>query len=476
MNAAKESRPALEILIAEDSATQALTLRHLLENEGHRVRAAEDGESALRLLGERTPDVLITDIVMPRVDGYELCRRVRANERTRNLPVIFITSLSDPREVVHALSAGADYFVQKPCVERVLLARVRDAVANDRGSRGVTSSVAHSAAAAMVEAPAANDPTTAEEVVRVRFGDADYELRADPRRVIELLLSTYESAVEQNRELAAARDAIGEANRVLRERTEALEEINADLEAFAFSVSHDLKAPLRALRGFAEILEQSYGSTLGEEGKRIVGVITSSANKMGKMIDGLLEFSRLGKRSLSSELVDMELLFRTCWSEIESIHHDRSIEFRLDPLPKALGDEAALHEVVVNLLSNAAKFTRRRRDARIEVSAGRVESRAVYHIRDNGVGFNSAETARLFVPFSRLHLESEFEGSGIGLAIVRRVVERHGGTVVADAVPGEGAVFSFSLAAESVPDSRGLGKESGDDYGSSIQDGCAPGG
>lgn len=406
----------INILVVEDSATQAQALKQILEKERCRVTLAADGEAALSSLEKSRPDIVLTDVVMPIMGGYELCRRIRSSETTKDLPVILVTSLSDPEEVIRGLAAGADNFIRKPFDGRYLISRLRDVIANMELRR--TAEVATG--------------------VRVHFADRDYLVSTEPRRAIDLLLSTYEAAVQQNRELVAAGQALHETNR-------ALEEVNQDLEAFSYSISHDLKAPLRSLLGFVEIIEQDYAPVFDDEGRRLLGVISDSAQNMRRMIDGLLRFARMSHMELGFATVEMNSLFRECWEQTRHAGEGRQIVFSAGPLPNAIGDRSTLREVVVNLLSNAVKFTRLTPVAHIDVS-GRVENEfAVFTLRDNGVGFDPAGAEHLFGAFRRLHSQAEFEGSGIGLALVRRIVQRHGGSVAATGAVGQGSEFSFSL-------------------------------
>jgi len=413
----------ITILVVEDSATQAQALKQILEQERCRVIVAADGEAALSSLESGRPDIVLTDVVMPIMGGYELCRRIRSTAATKDLPVILVTSLSDPEEVIRGLAAGADNFIRKPFDGRYLISRVRNVIANLELRR-----TAELAAG-----------------VRVHFADRDYLVSTEPHRAIDLLLSTYEAAVEQNRELVAAGEALRETNCTL-------EEVNQDLEAFSYSISHDLKAPLRSLLGFVEIIEQDYAPVLDDEGRRLFGVIADSAQNMRGMIDGLLRFARMSHRELGFEMLDMNGLFRECWEQIRRVDDGREIVFDAGPLPNAVGDRSTLQEVIVNLLTNAVKFTRLTPVAHIDVS-GRVENEfAVFTLRDNGVGFDPAGAANLFGAFRRLHSQAEFEGSGIGLALARRIIERHGGTISGTGAVGQGAEFSFSLPVTRVDD------------------------
>jgi PAS domain S-box-containing protein len=235
------------------------------------------------------------------------------------------------------------------------------------------------------------------------------------------------------------------------ERTAQLETANRDLEAFAYSVSHDLRAPLRGIHGFSEILEEELGQSLNDEGRRILGVITSNTRKMDRLITDLLELSRTSRTELKLEAVDMNAIAREVFDEVvgDAVKPD----FRLDDLPGAQADPILIRQVWSNLISNAFKFSRSKPDCRIEISGERLGDECIFTVRDNGVGFDEAYIKNIFEVFKRLHKESEFEGTGVGLAIVQRIVQRHGGRVWAEGKTGEGAAFHFSLpGAEKIED------------------------
>lgn len=230
-------------------------------------------------------------------------------------------------------------------------------------------------------------------------------------------------------------------------RTNALEALNGELEAFSFSVSHDLRTPLRAIDGFARLLAKKYAGQLDEEGHRLIRVVCQNTERMSRLIDDILAFSRVGRGELHPAPVDMGALLLDVWTELEPQRQGRKIDLELAPLPPAMGDAASLRQVWSNLLCNAIKFTQPRAEARIWVDARQEGRENWYRVRDNGVGFDPAYRHKLFGVFQRLHAVDEFEGTGIGLAIVKRVVGRHGGRVDADATLDQGASFSFTLPA-----------------------------
>jgi PAS domain S-box-containing protein len=231
----------------------------------------------------------------------------------------------------------------------------------------------------------------------------------------------------------------------VRRRTAELEAANKELEAFSYSVSHDLRAPLRAINGFSQAVMEDYGSSLPAEGQEYLGTICRGATRMGELIDDLLAFSRLSRQPLSLSPVDTHNLVRQCLEDLESTHKDRVIEFSVGELPFCLGDRSLLKQVWTNLLSNAIKFTGDRQCATVQIGAQFVPGKVVYFIKDNGAGFDMKYANKLFGVFQRLHRNDEFEGTGVGLAIVQRIVHRHGGRVWADAVLDQGATFYFTL-------------------------------
>ncbi|MBU0755471.1 MAG: hypothetical protein KJ645_10060 [Planctomycetes bacterium] len=230
------------------------------------------------------------------------------------------------------------------------------------------------------------------------------------------------------------------------DRTAQLEAANKELEAFAYSVSHDLRAPLRHIDGFLELLQEKAGTVLDDQSRHYMDTISNSAKKMGQLIDDLLSFSRMGRHGMVIQQVDLGILVRDVIRDLEPDAAGRDIEWRIGDLPAVCVDVAMLRMVLDNLISNALKFTQPRQQARIEIGSlsGRT-TEAVIFVRDNGVGFDMAYADKLFGVFQRLHRAEEFEGTGIGLATVHRIIARHGGRTWAEGKVDRGATFYFSL-------------------------------
>jgi len=398
------SRPAVQpgsllgpkrILAVDDSLTYLHELAEALQGEGYDVVLARSGEKALDLLAVQPVDCILLDLLMPGLGGQETCRRIKSAPVVRDIPLVMLTALEDRDAMIAGLGAGADDYIPKSSEFDVLKARVRA------------------------------------QLRRKQFEDENRRIRD------ELLRKDLEAAeARAAREVAETRAALAEE----------LERKNKELESFSYTVSHDLRAPLRAIDGYARMIEEDYGGRLDDEGHRLLAVVRASTARMGRLIDDLLSFSRLGRKALDLVPVNMTALAEEVAAELRRASPRARVE--IGALPAAVGDAALLRQVWGNLVGNALKYSTKRDSPRIEIG-GRTDGReCVYWVRDNGVGFDMRYYDKLFGVFQRLHGEHEFPGTGVGLAIVQRVVTRHGGRVWAEGRPGEGAGFWFALPKE----------------------------
>jgi signal transduction histidine kinase len=234
-------------------------------------------------------------------------------------------------------------------------------------------------------------------------------------------------------------------NGQLKQKIADLEEANQDLEAFSYSVSHDLRAPLRAIAGFAKMLEQDHGHLFDAESLRLLTVINDNARFMGKLIHDILGFTRLGRQQINKTTIDMTALTRAVIAELNDWGSQPAVKFTAAELPPAHGDQTMIRQVLVNLLTNAVKFTAPKASATIAMTGWRNGHETIYSVTDNGVGFDMRYADKLFSVFQRLHTNAEFEGTGVGLAIVHKIIQRHGGRVWAESQLNQGATFYFSL-------------------------------
>ncbi|HKN19515.1 MAG TPA: ATP-binding protein, partial [Dissulfurispiraceae bacterium] len=364
-----------------------------------------------------------TDILMPEMSGYELCKRIRSDVNLRDIPVIIVTALSDPTDVLEGLEAEADNFITKPYDEGFLISRIQYMIANKELRK---------------------DSET-QPGINVFFSGKNYYVTAERTHMLDLLLSTYESAYLRNRELIKAQNDLKELNERLEETVRELAASNKELDAFSYSVSHDLRAPLRHMSGFVELLKKRLGDSPDVKTRDYVDMISAASKKMSLLIDDLLNFSRLGRSVLYKGKVNLKALVGEVVREIQNEKKERNIRWELDELPDVVGDESLLRLVVVNLVSNAVKFTSTRPLSEIKIGCKEDEDKFTCFIKDNGVGFDTKYADKLFGVFERAHTQNEFEGTGIGLANVQRIISRHGGSTWAEGTVGQGATFYFTL-------------------------------
>jgi signal transduction histidine kinase len=264
----------------------------------------------------------------------------------------------------------------------------------------------------------------------------------DDQQDLEALSAAFVEALNRRR----AEKKINELNAELNHHLLQVEAANKELESFSYSVSHDLRAPLRHITGFVEMLHEQDLSALDDKSHHYLEVIAEAANKMGVLIDDLLSFSRMGRADMMKTRVDLGLLAREVIADLESEARGRNIVWEVATLPVVVGDAAMLRQVMFNLIANALKFTRQRPEARIEIgSVSELPDETLFYVKDNGVGFDMQYVDKLFGLFQRLHDPKEFEGTGVGLANVQRIILRHGGRIWAEGSPDNGAVFWFSL-------------------------------
>ena len=277
----------------------------------------------------------------------------------------------------------------------------------------------------------------------ISFGGEQAEFSSEQIGVAREVATQLCIAITQARLLDQVRGQAHELEQRVRERTAQLEAANLELQAFSYSVSHDLRAPLRAVDGYARMLEEDYAAKLDDEGRRLLGVVRESANRMGQLIDDLLKFSQVGRKALARAPLDMRAVASEVAGELGAAYPKARIA--LDALPQAQGDRALMRQVWSNLIGNGLKYSSKGERPAVQIG-GKVDgAEAVYWVRDNGAGFDMRYADKLYGVFQRLHSQEEFTGTGVGLAIVQRVVLRHGGRVWAEGKVGEGACFYFSL-------------------------------
>ncbi len=370
------------VLLIEDERTQRMVLRTALEREGFLVEEAPDGYQGLQAFDTFHPDIVLLDVRMPVMDGFATCAALRRRPGGDRLPILMLTVLDDSESINRAYDAGATDFITKPIAWPVLGHRLR------------------------------------------------YMLRAS---------DAFQSLARSELELAAK---VAERTAEIQEANVNLEAANKELEAFTFSVSHDLRVPLRAVHGFATLLQKE-NTGLGAREQKLLERIVDRAQHMSSMIDDLLRFSSISRGSPMLKSVDLDtLVVRSIRSLRADFPH---ATIKASALTTRICDAGLMQHVFDNLIGNALKYSSKRDTPVIEIGMENVAGENVFFVRDNGAGFDMTYAQSLFGVFRRFHSERDFSGTGVGLAIVRRIIERHHGRVWAKSAPQAGATFYFTL-------------------------------
>jgi two-component system sensor histidine kinase/response regulator len=371
------------VMVVDDMPANLGVMAGELERRHYAVIVAQGGEEAILRAALVRPDLILLDVLMPGIDGFETCRRLKAAEATRDIPVIFMTALSDTAQKLTGFEVGAVDYVTKPLDGAEVLARVQTQIS----------------LAAMRRALAERNAQLAQEV-----------------------------AV---REQAQA----------------ALQRSNAELEQLAYVASHDMQEPLRMIASYLQLVEQRYVDKLDDDGREFIGYAVDGAKRMQGLINDLLTYSRVGTKARPFEPVSLSAVAATALSHLRVAVAESGARVELGELPQVQGDAPQLVQLLQNLVGNAIKF--RGTEAPVVRLDARPEGAAWWHlsVSDNGIGIEPAYFERVFVLFQRLHSRSAYPGTGIGLALCKRIVERHGGRIWVESQPGQGAAFHFTLPA-----------------------------
>jgi two-component system, sensor histidine kinase and response regulator len=378
----------MTILIIDDKEANIFALEEMLEKPEREILYATRGKEGLKIALEKDIDLIILDVQMPEMDGFEVAQVLKSHKRTKDIPIIFASAEKKERKsVMKGFEEGAVDYLSKPL-----------------------------------------DPELTRAKVSV---------------LLKIQLQKKE-LIEKNHSLEKAEAEITRLNLDLQKNLVRLEAMNKELESFSYSVSHDLRAPLRSLIGYSKMLEEDCRDKLNDEDIRTLDTITRNAHKMNKLIDDLLEFSKYGKKEMQKSEIDSEKLVRNIVDEIsQSIQHRAKVT--LNALLPSYADHSLLVQVWSNLISNAIKYSAKCETPEIEIGCSKEENEITYFIKDNGAGFDMRYVDKLFGVFQRLHKAEEFEGTGVGLALVQRIISRHGGHVWAEGKVNKGATFYFSL-------------------------------
>lgn len=453
---------AIEILIAEDSPTQAGKLKFLLEGRGYRARIAVNGRLALDAIRLRKPHLVLSDILMPELDGYGLCQAIKAQPELRDLPVILVTSLIDPEDIVRGLECGADNFIRKPYNDDYLLNRIEYVLMNRRLRDGQQDG----------------------NGIAVFFNGAHHHINAERRQILDLLISTYEQAVMVNEQLQARERQVNELNVRLAQHAAQLEVTNREIahqnlqleqasrlkSEFLANMSHELRTPLNAVIGFSEALKGGLLGPLAPAQMDAIGDVHESGKHLLSLINDILDLSKVeaGKMELELEPTEVQRLIQ---STINVLREKASVgqiqlQLQMEAVGWAMVDQRKMRQIIYNLVSNAIKFTPAKGSVVLRMclmdaadipatkivggemgAASSVSRFLTIRVTDTGIGINESDCHRLFQPFVQLDsgLARKYEGTGLGLALVKQMVDLHGGIVTLSSEPGRGSEFTVWL-------------------------------
>jgi two-component system, sensor histidine kinase and response regulator len=413
------------ILLVDDRADKRLALSTVIASLGQNIVEATSGKEALRCLLQQEFAVILLDVNMPGMDGFETAHLIRQRRSSEHTPIIFITGISDTEtHVSRGYSLGAVDYVLTPVLPEVLRTKVSVFVELYNKTEQIR-----------------------QQAERLRLARDQLDVRVK-ERTIELGIANDSLKVEiaeRRRAEAQVRKLNADLEQRVNHRTSELAAANHELEAFTYSVAHDLEAPLRHIQSYAELVQIECTSGLSAEARQYLDRITQRARTMGGMLEDLLKLSFVGKQDIHRQILNLKGTINRLIAGFNSDLPDRRIEWRVGPLADAPCDPGLMNLVLVNLLSNAIKYTRPRDPAIIEIGQTTLGSETCFFVRDNGVGFEMKDASKLFGVFQRLHPAEDFEGTGVGLAIATRIVHRHGGRIWAEGAVNQGATFYFTL-------------------------------
>jgi two-component system sensor histidine kinase/response regulator len=425
----------LEILLVEDSPTQLELLSKCLLDHGITVYTARDGQEAFKFVSSKIPKLIISDIEMPLMNGYDLCRKIKQNEDTKTIPVILLTNLSDPMDVIQGIECGADNFLTKPCHEELLLSSIQNALQNQK--RYIREN---------------NSP-----LFEVFFNGKRHKIKANHFQITDLLLSTYSSAIDKNKELEQTNKKLSVLHLELQKKNIELTKHINEKNMFLGMAAHDLRNPLNAIQGYSDVLLSKLSSELDEKILRIIMTISKSSKFMLQLVNDLLDLSvlELGKLNLKLAKENIQSLVENNCLINDSIAEKKNIKinFKSDQnIPEIVCDSNKIEQVLNNLIGNAIKFSHPGCEVNVSLK-NTMHKTLLISIADTGVGISKERLNRLFDSLlKRGGKGTAGEPShGLGMAIVKRIVEAHKGKIWVESELGAGSVFFVELPIQLIP-------------------------
>jgi two-component system, sensor histidine kinase and response regulator len=418
-----------EILVVEDSLTQALKLQFILEQHDYRAAVVNNGREALHYLKEHVPTLVISDIVMPEMDGYDMCRHIKDDGSLKDIPVILLTSLSDPVDVIRGLQCGADNFITKPYQSEFLISRIKSVLINRELRK----------------------TAFGEWGFEIYFGGEQYTITSDRMQMVDLLFSSFENAVQKNQELESAIRELKTTQEELARAKTAAEKANQAKSLFLANMSHDIRTPMNGIIGMTELC---LDTVLTGEQKEYLGMVKSSADSLLSLLNDILDFSKIEGDMIELERIDFNLrnAVEDTVKSLAYLAHNKGLELACrihGDVPVALvGDPGRLRQVIVNLAGNALKFTEKG-EVVVEVAIeDESEDEVFLHfkVKDTGIGIPLEKQEKIFKAFSQADESTtrQYGGTGLGLSISSRLSAMLGGKIWVESDPGEGATFHFT--------------------------------
>ncbi|MBC7474832.1 MAG: response regulator [Candidatus Sericytochromatia bacterium] len=476
----------VNILVVEDSATQAEQLKYLLESYSYKVETSINGLDAIEKINKNRPDLIISDIMMPKMNGLSLCETLKSNSSLKFIPFILLTSLSDPEDLLRGLESGADNFIIKPYEPNSLINRIRNLIKNF-------------------------DPTEEKfkMSMEINFNENSYNINSDRRQILDLMMSTFENAVNQNKELTKSQMELSLLNEQLEERvelrtsklieeiyerkkvedelrnyqnklesmvenrtlellksnemlkqeiedrikiesdlakrTEDLARVNDELKQFAYIASHDLQEPLRMVSSYTRLLAKRYKDKLDDDANDYINFAVDGAVRMQKLIDSLLYYSRVGTLLKKLKTIALNEIVENVKFNLQLLIEETHATITSDALPELKSDSTQMTQLFQNLMSNSLKYVKEGVEPIINISVKKRNSDWLFSITDNGIGIDKDDYERVFIVFQRLHSKNEYSGTGMGLAICKKIIEYHNGQIWLESEIGKGSTFYFTL-------------------------------
>ena len=417
------------ILVVDDTPENLRLLSTMLTHRGYAPRCVINGQMALRACNSNPPDLILLDIMMPEMNGYEVCQQLKYEPKTREIPVIFLSAKDEVFDKVNAFAVGGVDYISKPFQFEEVLARIESHLT----LRNLQKQLKEQNVLLQEEI---SSRLAVEKTLHGRNQILQQEI--SNRRAVEKTLQ------EQNLVLQQEISNRQRAESALLKSNQELARSNAELEQFAYVASHDLQAPLATIASYAQLLEKRYKDQLDSQASKFISNIVHGCTRMQTLIDDLLEYSRVSRSQKPFQIIDCNHAVQQVIANLQGAIRDTQAVVTVSELPAVMGDISQLIQLFQNLVGNAIKY---RHDASptVYINAYKQENNWLFSVSDNGIGIASQHQKRIFQIFQRLHTQREYSGTGIGLAICQKIVERHGGSIWVESELGQGSTFHFTL-------------------------------